>query len=102
MSKYAKINSDNIVENIINCEESEIFAQAGEYVKVTESSRDAHIGSSYNAEKNKFIDPNPYPSWTLDQDTCDWASPAGIKPTDGNYRWDEQSLVWIKLIPASE
>jgi hypothetical protein len=37
----------------------------------------------------------PYPSWILNEETCNWRSPV-LYPSDGNkYIWDENSLSWI-------
>ena len=56
----------------------------------------AGIGYSYNAELDAFIPPQPFVSWTLVTDTCQWASPTPY-PTDGKmYRWDEDTLAWVE------
>jgi hypothetical protein len=96
MSKYAKIEN-NIVVNIIACEDSDISSQNGHHIKVTENTNDPVIGFEYNSEKNKFRGPQPYESWTLNEDTLVWESPAGEKPTDGFYKWNEESLSWDLL-----
>lgn len=93
MIKFAKIQN-NVVVNIVVGDDS--FSEHG-YIKVTNLTRDAHIGSTYDDVKNKFIDIQPWNSWTLDEDTCEWVSPSGIAPSDGVYRWDEESLSWIQL-----
>jgi hypothetical protein len=47
--------------------------------------------------KSSAIEPQPYPSWTLDGGV--WVAPTPI-PTDGKeYYWDEPSLQWVE-IPA--
>ena len=39
----------------------------------------------------------PYPSWTLNEETCNWRPPVPY-PSDGNkYVWSEDSLSWIIL-----
>jgi len=54
----------------------------------------AGIGYTYDAIKDAFIPLQPYPSWLLDEDTCNWVSPVA-KPTDGlRYEWDESTLAW--------
>lgn len=93
MIKFAKIQ-DNTVVNIVVGDNS--FSEQG-YVKVTDLTRDAHIGSSYNAELNKFIDIQPWDSWTLNEETHEWVSPSGPSPSDGIYMWNEEELSWIKL-----
>ena len=54
MSRYAKIEN-NIVENIIICEDVNIGNFFGEYIKETDSTGVAHIGGSYSLDLNKFI-----------------------------------------------
>jgi len=102
MSNYAKVNSENIVENIIVCEDSEIGSQNGHHVKVTADTNTPQIGHEYVAEKNKFKAPKPFESWTLNENTLKWESPVD-KPQDAevsvfgtvlNYRWNEEEQSW--------
>lgn len=54
----------------------------------------AGIGYTYDSERDAFVPPKPFPSWTLDEDTCQWSPPIPM-PDDGNmYYWDEQSQSW--------
>jgi hypothetical protein len=96
MSIYAKINSENIVENVILCEDSEIGTQKGIHIKVTESTKNASVGHTYNAENNKFISSKPFESWSLNEN-FDWVSPVGDSPA-GLYTWDEESQEWVAVI----
>ena len=51
-------------------------------------------GYTYDAIRDAFIPPLPYPSWIFVEDTCNWVSPVA-KPTDGlRYEWDESTLTW--------
>ncbi len=44
-----------------------------------------------------FIPPQPYSSWILNEQNCNWESPIPY-PNDGNiYNWDETTQSW-KLI----
>lgn len=57
----------------------------------------AGIGFSYDPERDAFIPPKPFESWTLNEDTCNWEAPVAY-PTDGKiYKWDEESLSWIEV-----
>jgi len=57
----------------------------------------AAIGFTYDAVKDAFIPPQPYPSWTLNESTCIWETSV-VKPVDDNvYRWDEDTLQWIQV-----
>jgi hypothetical protein len=54
----------------------------------------AGVGYTYDAERDAFYEPQPYPSWTLNEDTCLWEAPVAY-PTDGNlYTWNEAQLQW--------
>lgn len=55
----------------------------------------AGVGYTYDSTRNAFISPNPYPSWTLVEETCQWSAPVPM-PTDGRYFWDEPTTSWIK------
>ena len=53
--------------------------------------RFANIGCTYDENLDVFIDPQPYPSWSLNSNT-DWESPLGSRPElnedqVGKYLW---------------
>lgn len=57
----------------------------------------AGIGFTYDEERDAFIPPQPFASWSLDEETCLWVSPIPY-PEDGNaYEWDEESGNWIQI-----
>lgn len=54
----------------------------------------AGIGYIYDAERDVFYPPQPYPSWVLNNSTWSWEPPVPM-PTDGNaYNWNETSQQW--------
>jgi hypothetical protein len=54
----------------------------------------AGIGYTFDAARDAFIAPTPYPSWLLNEQTCRWECPTPI-PTDGNlYTWNEELKAW--------
>jgi hypothetical protein len=58
--------------------------------------RYAGVGYSFDEQRDAFIPPQPYPSWTLDPETCDWVAPIPM-PNDGDwYMWDESTQSWVK------
>jgi hypothetical protein len=63
----------------------------------------AQIGSTYDAERNAFIHPQPYPSWVLNEETCLWESPVphpndyGTLEDPKSYNWDENILNWVEV-----
>ena len=105
MSHWAEIDENNIVLRVLvgnNSEpdEGEAFMNSlgGTWVKTsyngTIRKNYAGVGMSYDAERDAFIAPQPYPSWVLDEETCRWEAPVPY-PTDGiMYNWDEETTDW--------
>ena len=55
----------------------------------------ASIGFTYDLNRDAFIEPKPFDSWILNEQTCQWDPPVEY-PSDGNiYIWDEQTTSWI-------
>ena len=54
----------------------------------------AGIGFTYDAGKDAFIPPQPYASWTLNDDTCLWESPVAYPDDDQMYEWNEDTTSW--------
>ena len=57
----------------------------------------AGIGDTYDAEKDKFIRPQPFASWALDSND-DWQPPVE-RPSDfatKSYSWNEADKKWIE------
>ena len=55
----------------------------------------AGIGYTYDESRDAFLLPQPYPSWTLNETTCQWEPPTSY-PDDNTkpYFWDESNLTW--------
>lgn len=57
----------------------------------------AGIGFKYDAERDAFIPPQPWPSWTLNEETCDWEAPVP-RPVDSEmYSWEEDTQSWRRM-----
>jgi hypothetical protein len=55
----------------------------------------AGIGFTYDRDKDAFIPPQPFASWTLNDTTCLWDAPVEY-PSDGQiYTWDEDTTSWV-------
>jgi hypothetical protein len=52
----------------------------------------AGIGYKYDADSDVFIAPQPYPSWSLDEN-FDWQAPTPM-PSEGMWYWDEENEQW--------
>jgi len=104
MTYYAKIEN-NLVTRVIVAE-AEFFDtfvddSAGQWLetKMDGSIRKnyAGIGFSYDATRDAFIPPKQYPSWTLNETTCQWEAPVAY-PNDGNvYTWNESDQQWDEV-----
>lgn len=57
----------------------------------------AGIGFTYDRTRDAFIPPQPFASWTLNEQTCLWNAPVAM-PTDGKaYAWDEATTSWKEV-----
>lgn len=111
MAHYAWLDENNIVVNVtVGLDETELingldtetfYSQATGYnIKRTSYNNNirkqyAGIGYSYDAIADVFIQPKPYPSWTLDNN-FDWQAPTP-RPEGIKWSWDESTLSWIKI-----
>ena len=121
MAHFAKLDENNIVTQVIVVNnddmtdphtglEDEIIGIAfckkllgGNWKQTSYNNnmrkRYAGVGYSYNAALDAFITPQPYASWTLDNETADWISPLGAAPalTEAEeeagsfYQWNEEA-----------
>jgi hypothetical protein len=56
-------------------------------------------GYTYDSNRDAFIPPKPYPSWTLNEESCLWEAPVP-KPTPTIlYTWNEETQSWDEFIP---
>jgi len=105
MAHFAKIDSNNIVTEVIVSEKD--FINSGlvgdEFLWVQTSYNGnfrknfAGVGDTYDKSKDAFISPKTFASWVLDESTCQWKAPT-TKPSDGkNYYWDESITNWKEV-----
>ena len=112
MAHYAKVNN-SLVEQVIVAE-AEFFdtfvdSSPGEWIQTSYNTYGgvhsnggtplrknyAGIGMTYDATRDAFYAPQPYPSWVLDEDSCLWEAPTAM-PDDGqSYTWDEATTSWV-------
>ena len=62
--------------------------------------RKNYAGKSYTYDETRdaFIPKQPFNSWTLNEDTCQWEAPSA-KPDDGKlYNWNEETTSWDELV----
>ena len=51
-------------------------------------------GYTYDLVRDAFIAPKPYPSWLLDEITCQWQAPIPMLNDGEKYLWNESNLAW--------
>ena len=114
MAHYAKVENTLVTQVIVA--EPEFFetfvdSSPGEWIKTSYNTYGgvhsdggvalrknyAGVGYTYDTARDAFIAPQPYASWTLNEDTCLWDSPVPY-PTDGlMYNWDEDTTSWVEI-----
>ena len=116
MSHFAKVE-EGIVTQVIVAEQDFIDTQDGDWVQTSYNTRSgkhyapnsseedsgtplrknyASIGYTYDSDRDAFYAPQPYPSWTLDDDTCQWEPPVAVPTDDKMYKWDEDNTEWVE------
>jgi hypothetical protein len=113
MAHYCFLDENNIVtEVIVGIDETELIEGLdtetwygnfrGQTCKRTSYNGNirknyAGIGYTYDSDRDAFIPPKPYPSWILNEDTCNWESPVPYPTDDKFYTWDEEQLQWVEI-----
>jgi hypothetical protein len=102
MAHFAKVNlNTKLVEQVIVAEQEWIDKQPGAWIQTSYNGsirkNYAGIGYTYDFGKDAFIPSQPYSSWILNEDTCNWEAPIAY-PTDGNLHiWNEELSNWEKV-----
>lgn len=79
----------------------DVLKLSGEWIQTSYNSKfRAHyagIGYTWDATNQVFYAPQPYPSWLLNTETCNWEAPIPY-PNDGKlYYWDEATQQWVEM-----
>ena len=112
MAHYAFLNTNNVVtEVIVGIHETELIEgldtetwygnfRGQQCVRTSYNGnirkQYAGIGYTYDDIRDEFVAPQPYPSWTLDENN-DWQPPTPMPSTGGPYRWSEEELEWVAI-----
>jgi len=125
MAHFAELNNSNEVLRVVVISNDDVNANGGELSSEAETfvasivphsengtawkqtsynsnfrKQYAGIGYTYDASKDKFILPQPYPSWSLDSND-DWEAPVTyptITEIDSELvliSWDEDNQKWL-------
>jgi hypothetical protein len=57
----------------------------------------AGVGFKYDINRNAFIEPRPYSSWILNNDTCKWQAPFPWPDNGRRYEWDDYTNNWTDV-----
>ena len=111
MAHFAQIDEDNIVTQVLvvpnNAEDrgqdylANDLALGGTWIQTSYNNRIrknyAGVGFTYDPINDWFVAPQPYPSWSLDEN-AQWQAPVAY-PTDGvMYQWNEEIKDWQAIV----
>jgi hypothetical protein len=112
MAHFAEIDENKIVLRVLVVPDAEEhrgqdflagdLGLGGTWVQTSYNARIrknyAGIGMTYDEARDAFVAPQPYPSWTLDEETCQWEAPVAY-PNDGiMYLWNEELTDWEAIV----
>ncbi len=115
MAHFAELDENNVVKRVIVVHNNELMDEDGnesevkgvgfcaslfghsDWVQTSYNNnmrkQFAGTGSTYDSENDVFISPQPYPSWSLD-DNFDWQAPTPMPEDDNMYYWNEDNQSW--------
>ena len=115
MSSFAQLDENNVVTRVIAIEQDLIdtglWGEPSSFIQTSYNTlagrhllggtplrkNYAGIGYIYDSTRDAFYEPQPYPSWTLNEDSCIWEPPTPM-PIDGKpYQWDENTTNWVEI-----
>ena len=121
MAHYAKV-VDGVVTQVIVAEaeffDSFVDSSPGEWIQTSYNTRGgvhydpetgepddgvalrknyAGLGYSYDSDRDAFIPPQPFASWTLNNTTCLWEAPVEYPSGGGVYEWNEETQTWDEV-----
>jgi hypothetical protein len=124
MAHFAKVHN-GIVETVIVAEpeffETFVDSTPGEWIQTSYNTRGgihyqpdtnipsedqskalrknfATIGHLYDKVRDAFYGRQPFPSWTLNEDSCVWIPPVERPTGPGAYAWNEEEQIWEQII----
>jgi len=105
MAWYAKIENDKVAEVtfvVDTLDSNWLYREhGGTWLKCDEAgairSLFPAVGYTYDAGRDAFIPPKPFPSWLLDENTCLWSAPVAYPDDSKPYAWDETSTAWTEI-----
>ena len=118
MAHFAELDENNVVLQVIVVHNNELLDDEGQENEVKGvgfcASLFGHsnwVQTSYNNNMRKqfagtgftyddvndvFVTPQPYPSWSLDENH-DWQAPIPMPEDDKQYSWNEETQAWDEI-----
>lgn len=106
MAYFAKLDDQGNVESVSVVADSigdgAAFIQGifgGTWVRCTKDTGrlQAGVGHKYLAEQEGFQSPQPFASWSFNEDEWQWEPPAPMPADNKPYVWNEDSAAWEEL-----
>ena len=123
MAHFAELDENNIVTRVIVVHNNELVDTSGNeseakgvefcstlfghtnWVQTSYNNnmrkQFAGIGYTYDSDSDVFVAPQPYPSWSLD-DNSDWQAPTPMPEDDNMYSWNEETQGWDLVEPIND
>jgi hypothetical protein len=122
MAHFAQLNEENLVTQVIVVANQDTADQdgveneaigiefctnllGGKWVQTSYNGNIrknyAGVGYKYDAALDAFIPPQPFASWTLNNETAQWEAPTPYPTDDKRYTWDEATTSWVEA-PVGE
>jgi hypothetical protein len=119
MAHFAQLNEDNLVTQVIVVANQDTADQdgveneaigiafcnnllGGRWVQTSYNANIrknyAGIGYKYDATLDAFIPPQPFASWTLNEETAQWEAPTSYPDDEKRYTWDEETTSWVEIV----
>jgi hypothetical protein len=118
MAHFAQLNEENLVTQVIVVANQDTADQdgveneaigiefctnllGGRWVQTSYNANIrknyAGIGYKYDATLDAFIPPQPFASWTLNEETAQWEAPTPYPDDEKRYTWDEETTSWVEV-----
>ena len=123
MAHFAELDENNIVTKVIVVHNNELLDDEGQeneakgvefcnslfghtnWVQTSYNNnmrkQFAGVGYTYDSDKDVFVAPQPFPSWSLD-DNSDWQPPTPMPEDDNLYSWNEETQNWDLVEPIND
>jgi hypothetical protein len=127
MSHFAQIDTNNIVQQVLVIDQTEIdtgnWGDPTTWIQTSYNTRGGvyytpgtgdpdsdqskafrknYAGVGYAWDGVGFAPPQPYPSWIMDSFSYLWNAPVPYPADDKLYSWAEESLSWVEFTPPIE